>query len=141
MKIKSGRVVLPIQDVVSIDEKDTVSFDAGEDIEIDEIKILTGDISYSISALVPIKASVTVTLPTSDRGGSPVTETITVEPNTILNGNISLANTTIDMGTISTQPYNMLPVYYGLEVSSDGQMVDFNSTDEVSMERIFRTIW
>jgi hypothetical protein len=134
LKIKSGRVILPIQDVVSIDEKDTVSFDAGEDIEIDEIKVLSGDLSYSISALVPIKASVTITLPTSDRGGSPVSETITVEPNTTLNGNISLANSTIDLGTITTQPYNMLPIYYGLEVSSDGQMVDFNSTDEVSLD-------
>ncbi len=134
LKIKSGRVILPIQEVVSIDDKDTVSFDAGEDIEIDEIQVLSGDLSYSISALVPIKASVTVTLPTSDRGGSPISETITVNPNTTLNGNISLANSTIDLGTITTQPYNMLPIYYGLEVSSDGQMVDFNSTDEVSLD-------
>ena len=134
LKIKSGRVILPIQEVVSIDEKDTVSFDAGEDIEIDEIKILSGDLTYSLNAMVPLKASVTVTLPSSDRGGSPVSETLTVEPNTTLNGNISLANSTIDLGTISTQPYNMLPIYYGLEVSSDGQMVDFNSTDEVSLD-------
>ena len=134
LKIKSGRVILPVQEVVSIDEKDTVSFDPGEEVEIDEIKILSGDLNYSLNALVPIKASVTLTLPTSLRDGNPVTETLTVNPNTTLNGNISLTNSTIDMGTIATQPYNMLPVNYGLEVSSDGQMVDFNSTDEVSIE-------
>ncbi len=135
LKIKSGRVILPIQEVVSIDEKDTISFDPGEEVEIDEIKILSGDLNYSLNALlVPIKASVTVTLPTSLRDGTPITETLTVEPNTILNDSISLDNSTIDMGTIETQHYNMLPVNYGLEVSSDGQMVDFNSTDEVSIE-------
>jgi hypothetical protein len=134
LTIKSGRVILPIQEVVSIDEKDTISFDPGEDIEIDEIKILSGDLNYSVNALVPIKASVTITLPSSLRDGNPVTETITVEPNTILNDSISLDNAIIYLGTISGQPYNMLPVNYGLEVSSDGQMVDFNSTDEVSIE-------
>ena len=134
LKIKSGRVILPVQEVVSIEEKDTISFDPGEDVEIDEIKILSGDLNYSLNALVPIKASVTVTLPTSLRDGNPVTETLTVNPNTTLNGNISLINSIIDMGTIATQPYNMLPVNYGLEVSSDGQMVNFNNTDEVSIE-------
>ncbi len=134
LKIKSGRVILPIQEVVSIDEKDTISFDPGEDIEIDEIKLLSGDLTYSINAMVPVKASVTLTLPSSLRDGNPISETLTVNPNSTLNDNISLDNATIDLGTITTQPYNMLPVNYGLEVSSDGQMVDFNSTDQVIME-------
>lgn len=133
IKIKSGRVVLPLQEV-SLDQNDTVSFDAGEDIEIEEIKILTGNLGFEINSAAPVNASVTVTLPSSSRDGIPVSETLSVEPGAFLDDSISLDNTTIDFNTIPTQPYNMLPVNYSLEVSSAGQMVDFNSTDEVTME-------
>jgi len=134
LKVESGRVILPVQDILSLDEKDTISVDAGDEIEISLIKTLTGSISYNVNAMSPVTASLSITLPTSLRDGVPISESITVNPNSVISGNISITNSTIDLGTVVSQPYNMLPINYGIEVSSDGQMVDFNSTDKVRLD-------
>jgi len=134
MKVSSGRVVLPLQPIESLDGSDTVDFDPGSDIEIDVIKITTGNLSYTLNGESPLKVSLTLTLPTGLRDGVPVTKIITINPGTIINGTISLDNTTIDLGTIASQPYNLLPLDYNIEVSSDGSMVTFNSTDQVSFD-------
>jgi len=42
-------------------------------------------------------------------------------------------NSIIDLSTISTQPYNLLPVEQNITISSNGNMVNFNSTDEVTV--------
>ncbi len=134
LMVKSGRVILPIQDVISLDEEDTISIDPGSDVEISLIKTLTGNLTYDVNVLSPISASLSITLPTSLRNGVPISETITISPNSAITGNISLANSTIDLGTVAATPYNMLPVSYSIEVSSSGQMVDFNSTDEIRLD-------
>ncbi len=134
LMVESGRVIIPPQDLLSLDEEDTVSVDPGEDIQISVIKTLNGSISYNVNAVSPVTASLSITLPTSSRGGVPITENITVYPDSVISGNISIANSTIDLGTVASQPYNMLPINYSIEVSSTGQMVDFNSTDEVRLD-------
>jgi hypothetical protein len=134
LKVKSGRVILPLQTISSLDNSDTIDFDPGTDIEITTIKLLSGGLSYTLTDGSPLGAYVEMTLPSSDRSGSPVTETLTVNPNSVTTGTISLANTTIDLGSISTQPYNKVPLDYDIEVSSNNSMVTFSSTDEVSIE-------
>ena len=134
LKVRSGRVIVPTQTITSLDNNDTVQFDPGTDIEIDIIKMNLGNISYSVQSGTPLTSVVSLTLPTALRSGVPVTEDLTVNPNAILNGNISIDNTTIDLGTVTTQPYNMLPVEYLIEVSSNGAMITFNSTDEINLD-------
>jgi hypothetical protein len=134
LMVRSGRVILPVQDILSLDEEDTVSVDPGNDIELDIIKIKTGSLTYHINAMSPVTASLSITLPTSLRDGVPITETITVNPNAEISGNISFTNSSVDLGTVTTQPYNMLPINYSIEVSTSGQMVDFNSTDQVILD-------
>jgi hypothetical protein len=134
MKIMSGMVLIPSQEIISINETDTINFDPGEDIQIDEIKILTGNLTYNINAMVPIAASLSIALPTSSQDGNTIKKTIEVEPNSIINDSISLDNSVINLGTYASQPYNMLPVNYSVEASSAGVMVEFNSTDEVSVK-------
>ena len=134
LKVESGRVILPVQDLVSIDEQDTVSVDPGEDIQISMIKTLTGNITYNLNAMSPLRASLSITMPTSMRDGVPISEDITVNPNSAISGNISIANSTIDLGAVASQPYNLLPINYSIEVSSDGQMVEFNNTDDITLD-------
>jgi len=135
LMVRSGRIIIPAQDILSLDAKDTVSVDAGDDIQISLIKTLTGNISYKINAIsAPVTASLSLTLPTSTRAGVPITESITVTPNSVISGSISIVNSTIDLGTVASKPYNMLPISYSAEVSSGGQMVVFNSTDQVVVE-------
>ena len=133
MKVKSGRIVIPAQTITSLDNKDTIDFDPGTGIEVTNIKISTGQLSYTIKEDIPLKSTVTITVPTSSRGGVPVSETIVINPNTVVNGTISLNNTTIDLNSVTAQPYNKLPLNYGIEVSSNNSLVNFSSTNEVSL--------
>jgi len=63
MTVESGRIIVPVQKVLSIDEQDTVDIDPGEDIQIGIIKTLNGNISYHVNAMSPVKASLELTLP------------------------------------------------------------------------------
>jgi hypothetical protein len=131
LKIKSGRVILPVQNIESLGNKDTVSIDPGNGVEIDQVKITTGSLSYHIQSSSPVKASMQITLPTALRSGVPVVESITLNPGANLNGTIVAANTIIDFGADPKQPYNRLPVEYSVSVSSNGSMVNFNSQDQI----------
>lgn len=134
MKVRSGRIIVPAQTISSVDGSDTIDFDAGNGIEIDVIKINTGNLSYNVQGDAPLSASLSITLPTALRNSVPVTETITISPNTSLSGGILLNSSTIDLGTITSKPYNTIPLTYSIEVSSNGSMVTFNSTDEITLD-------
>ena len=131
--VESGRVIVPPQSIFALgdDNIDTVTFDPGSGVEVTVIKMTAGDVTYSLQSGSPLSGTMSLIFPTVLRSGAPVTESITVNPNSTFNGNISVDNTIFDLGTISTQPYNMLTVEHDIIVSSNGQMVNFSSTDEV----------
>lgn len=134
MKVKSGRVIVPTQSLSTLDGKDTVEFDPGSDVEISKIKINTGKLSYSITSGSPLKATLTLTLPTALRSGVPITESLSLNPPAPLSGDISVSQSDINLGSIISHPYNRLPVDYQINVSSQGSKVTFNSTDEIRMD-------
>jgi hypothetical protein len=134
LKVKSGRVILPAQTIETLDKKDTITFDPGSGVEVDEIKSISGAFTYRIQSSCPLKASLDFKLPTALRSGSPLAELITILPNSIQTGSISVNNTLFNLSSVTTHPYNMLPLQYNFSVSSDGQMVNFNSTDQISVE-------
>jgi len=134
LKVKSGRVILPSQVIETVDKKDTISFDPGNGVEVDEIKAITGAITYRIQSSCPMKTTLDFKLPTTLRSGSPISELIIIQPNSIQYGSISVNNTLFNLSSVTSQPFNMLPLQYNLTVSSDGTMVNFNSTDQISVE-------
>jgi len=134
LEVKSGRVILPTQTIGSLDDKDTITFDPGTDIEIDEFLITEGTLSYQIQSTSPVKATMEITLSTALRSGVPITELISVDPNTTLNGTILADNTIIDLGTDPSIPYNRVPMEYSIEISSDNLMVDFDWEDEITLD-------
>jgi len=134
LEVKSGRVILPTQTIGSLDDKDTITFDPGTDIEIDEFLITEGTLSYQIQSTSPVKATMEITLTTALRSGVPITELISVDPNTTLNGTILADNTIIDLGTDPSIPYNRVPMEYSIEISSDNLMVDFDWEDEITLD-------
>ncbi len=134
MKVRSGRVVVPPQTVESLDGHDTILFDPGADVEISVIKMNAGNLSYSINSGSPLKSKVDLTLPTALRSGVPITMSLTVNPGFPLNGNISVDNSTVNLGTITTHPFNMAPVDYQVEISSDGSLINFNSADNIIID-------
>jgi hypothetical protein len=135
LKIQSGRVKLPSQLVISMNDKDTISFDPGSNVEIEKFKIATGNLSYTLTSRSQIRASFVMTLPSTDRSGIPVAETIPIStPNTVKSGTISLNNTLIDLSRDPKQIFNRLPVAYAVTVSSNGNMIDFNRDDSINID-------
>jgi len=134
LKVKSGTVILPSQAISSLDNKDTISFDAGSGIELDELKITTGNVSYHMQSSSTIPATVTITMPTALRNGTAVTEVINVGAVSSFNGTISFNNTIVDLGTVPAQPYNSVPFTYGISVNSNNTLITFNSTDAINFD-------
>jgi hypothetical protein len=134
LKVKSGTVIIPSQAISSLDNKDTISFDPGSGIELDEMKITTGNVTYHMQSSSRIPATVNITMPSALRNGTPVSEVINVGAVSSFNGTISFNNTVVDLGTIATQPYNSVPFTYGISVNSNNAMVTFNSTDAITFD-------
>jgi hypothetical protein len=132
----SGRIIVPPQSLPTLDNDntDTIPFDPGEDVEITLMKMITGNLAYTVHSGSPLTSDVSFTLPTAKRNNVPVTGSFTVNPNSTLNGNIALDNSTIDMGTISSQPFNLLPIDYNVIISSKGNLIDFIGTDEIKFD-------
>jgi len=136
MKVKSGQVKISPQTLPALenDNTDTVDFDPGEDIKIDSIVIKTGYISYTINNGTPLQSTVSLTLPTSMRGTNPITQSFVVNPTVNLVDSFSVGNSRISLGNVAAQPYNKLPVQYQILISSQNNMVTFNSEDEISID-------
>jgi hypothetical protein len=134
LKVKSGRIILPAQTVTSINTKDTMTFDPGTGIELDEIKIATGNLSYHVQSTTTLTAALTISIPDAIRNGTPVSEIINVGSSAQFDGNISFDNTILDLGVDPLHPFNRVPVVYGLNVNSNNKIVSFNSTDVVQID-------
>ena len=126
---KSGRVVIPEQTLTSSNNKDTITFNPGTGVELDALKITTGNFSYHFQSNCQLKVSFGIMLPPVLRSGVPLSESLTVNPNSITNGTIPVNNTVFDLGTDPLQPFNKIPMETSIVVKSDGLMVNFNSAD------------
>ncbi len=134
LKVKSGRILIPSQQISSLDNLDTVTFDPGFGIELDEIRIATGNLSCILTSGTSLSASVSLTLPTVTRNGSVLTHTITTGTGTVFEENIDFTGTLIDLGTDPVQPFNRIPLEYSINVGSEGVLVDYNSTDKIELD-------
>lgn len=134
LKVKSGRVILPSQIIPSLDNKDTISFDPGLGIEIEKLKILTGNVTYHIRSTTTLNASLNITIPTALRSGTAISELINMGPSAQFDGTISFANTEVDLSSDATQHYNRLPLTYTITINSNNALVNFNSTDLVQFD-------
>lgn len=137
LKALSGRAAIPSQALTSFEDNDTIIFDPGTNVEVSYIKMITGNISYKLQSTTPLKAIVSIIFPTTSRGGSPISEALTINPNAYAAGNISVDNSTIDLSTKTSHPYNLLPDYNSITVSSEGTKVIFKSTDQVKIDLSF----
>lgn len=135
LKVLSGRVIIPSQTITTLDNKDTVNFNPGTNIEIDKFMITTGDLSYNIQSSTPATAALTITLPTVLKPGNiPVSKVIAVNPNAVASGTISVNNSLADLGTDISQPYNRVPLEYSIVIGSNNAKIDFSWTDKYTAD-------
>jgi hypothetical protein len=134
LKVQSGRLKIPSQLISSFDNFDTISIDPGDNVEIEKLRVNTGNLSYTMISNSFLSGSFTVTLPTSLRGDIPVTETINVTPRSNKTGNINVNSTELDMSKDLSQKYNRIPVSYGVIVTSNETIVNFNKNDSLHID-------
>jgi hypothetical protein len=134
LKVYSGRVVIPSQEITTLDNRDTVSFDPGDGVELDEIRIISGNLSYTLTSETALAASLSMALPTMIRNIDTVTYTITSGTENQLTGTIDVSGTITDLGSDPVHPFNRIPLDYSIIVGSNGILVDHNSTDKVEID-------
>lgn len=134
MKVRAGKVVIPSQTISALDNKDTILFDPGTDVELDIISIKEGNLSYTVTNSTMLASTVTVTFPTALRNSIPISRSISVNPNLPASGLIPVDNSVIDLGTVDLAPYNRLPVEYSILVNSGGNLITFVSTNRLDMD-------
>ncbi|MGE5420961.1 MAG: hypothetical protein ACM3UT_12295 [Chloroflexota bacterium] len=133
LKVSSGKVIVPSQTVSEEGSVDIVSFDPGNGIELERMRIISGTLSWEANYNATLNASVDITLPTAIRNGTKVTETINVNQMHSV-GALALPNTSISFDVDPAHPYNKIPVEYTIRVNSNNLLVDFHSTDQVKLD-------
>lgn len=96
----------------SVNIKDTVTFEAGNDIEIEKILITTGVVNYSVRSTSSVATNFEIKLPSVLRGGAPITKVINVPAGSTVNGSVSIDNTDVDLSRDPKMKFNRLPVEY-----------------------------
>ena len=134
LKITSGRIILPQQNISTLDNQDTITFDPGYGIELDEISIADGVLNYHVQSGTMLEVSLKLTLPSVRRGGSVFTHTINTGTGASFDGSVNFDNTIIDLGSDPAHPYNSMPLEYELSVGSDNIMINYNSSDKIEVD-------
>ncbi|HSL85481.1 MAG TPA: hypothetical protein VK861_00940, partial [Bacteroidales bacterium] len=132
--IRSGRVIVPEQILSPDEKKDTVTIDPGPDIELVRFKVKSGDLKYRAETQCPLRVIVTLLMPTALRSGTPLSRNIFIHPYSSTPGTINVDNIEIDLSGDPDQPYNRVPFEHTLNVTSYGNMVNFNSGDIYNVE-------
>jgi hypothetical protein len=89
---------------------DTITYDPGNDIEIERLAVNTGAITYQLKSKSLKAATFAVTFPSVYSTGNPVTEIINIGANQTVTGSFSINSTDIDFSTDLKQRYNRLPI-------------------------------
>jgi hypothetical protein len=134
MRVESGRLKIPPQTISSVNDNDTIPIDPGENIEIEKLRVNTGNLTYTLISNSSFSGSLTVTLPTSLRSGVPISETIIITPGTNRTSAINVGNTELDLSKDPKKQYNKIPVIYTVVITSNESMVNFSKNDSIHLE-------
>jgi len=133
LKAQSGRMKIPMQTLSSLGHADIIDLEPEDDIEIERGKIKSGVLRYNIISKTSLSSSISILLPTSNRSDSPVSEVINIPSGQTVSESIDIGNTEIDFSSDINNPFNRIPVNYEIKISSDGNMVNYSSTDNISV--------
>ena len=134
MRVQSGRIKIPPQTISSVENNDTITIDPGAGIEVEKLRVNTGNLSYTLISNSALSGSFTVTLPSSLRNNVPITETITVAPGTNKTGTISVNSSELDLSKDPLKRFNRIPVIYTVVVTSNEALVNFNKNDSMHLD-------
>jgi len=130
LQVVSGTAKIPQQNVFSEQRWINLGFQNGE--KIYNLLFKLGNIDYDIHSGLPTEVSVHMDLPTGSINGSTPSKDVNITSNSNARGSWDLGNTSIDLTTNTTIPFNQFPVTFTSTMSSGNQMVTFNSSDPIT---------
>jgi hypothetical protein len=134
LQVQSGSVILSSQPITSLSGVDIVSFNPGNNVKIERLKVLTGNISYTLASSIKINGTFSFSLPTAKKNNVPISASIQLKGSsnqTFYPGSISVDNTDVDLSTDVNQNFNRIPIKDSLNVNSNNTWINFNSNDSV----------
>jgi len=131
LRVSSGRVIIPPNELHASSGQETITFNPGSGVEIDEFKIIQGNMSFRIQKPSGLTSSLSIELPGTLRNGASISQTMNLGNGTSFNSSVSFDNTVSFLGTIADHPFNLMP--YKMHISSSA-MVDFSSTDVIRLD-------
>ncbi|NOY38410.1 MAG: hypothetical protein GXO83_12665 [Chlorobi bacterium] len=127
--VASGNAVIPDQVFFA----DTDIFNLNVDtVQLTFLAIHSGEIEYTITSPFSENLVLHLTLPTGRKNNDTLRYDIQVTKKKSLQQILSLDSAAIDLSTITSQPYNMLPFEYKVELLSSGNLVNFDLTDSIT---------
>jgi len=100
------------------DIRDTIQIEPGDDVKLKKMKVTTGQVDYTMTSWCTFDISIDLLLPSVDDGGTPLTETINVPAGQVVNGTIDLDGVLASFDSKTTEPFNLLPIEYDINVLS-----------------------
>jgi hypothetical protein len=135
MKVKSGKVKIPLQKVTSITSNEVLDFNPGSGVEIERVKITNGNLSFKIQSAFPNTATLGITLPTALRtNGDTLKATMNLNNGSNISGSISVSNTIFNLSSFTQQPYNRMPVQYNISLTTNNSFVIFSKDDLIKID-------
>jgi hypothetical protein len=131
LKVQSGRIVLPGQDMATLTGTDMLSFNPGSGVELTTLKVLTGRVNYNLVSSGNFRGSFQITFPKAHQGAGVVSKAIAINGPTNLNDTLSLTSADIDLSSDGTQPFNRMPMNYAGTINSNGGLINFNRNDSI----------
>jgi hypothetical protein len=134
LKLSAGKAMLPAQTFSAPGSSDVITFDAGEGVEIQEIKLNTARLNWNVTSTASLGVAVNINLPTVKRNNVALSENLIINPDANQSGSISLDNTIVKLDSDPGQPFNKVPFSYNLSVNSGSNMVEFTNQDGIALE-------
>ena len=115
-------------------EHDTLDIDPGDDIKIKKMKVLTGEVSYTLTSWCSFDVRVDLLATSIDDGGGPLTISEDVDAGSVVNGTIDLDDALINFDTDPGQSYNRVPFEYDITVLSGAPVYGPSDSIKVVLE-------
>lgn len=128
LKVISGKARLPQQELEGIN--DAIEFEVSEDERLTKIKMTSARINYQIQTNFAISFDFNLQFPTATQSGSPLNFNINSMANP--SGYFDLAGAEFDLSTLSSQPYNYLPINIDFAMDNASQWVEFDSASAIT---------
>ena len=126
LQVVSGVARIP-QQIFS--EQKIMDFDFKHGEELNSLLFESGNINYDIKSSLGTKISVHMELPSALENNSIPSKDIQITSNGTTQGDWDLSNTTLDLTTDNSRPFNRFPITFSASLPENNQMVAFDSSN------------